>query len=324
METPFITRPPTGQETERIRLAMSSFCDGSGQYVEPGGISRPGWRDFERIIAEIIGGFAVENKEVFDVIIPSETTTTDYGFSIKSKELSRATAITDLELNGRVHMEVSNSPAKFWEPLYRKGVTEEAFKRQEQAQLIGTTILRTVAQWHVSAAQEYGRTRPNRTLDLASSAYLTISYTKPRRGLDRYYQLHSFNLDFPEGIIWQFTSDRCLRGLDPNFPSEILVEWYGLSGGQLKYYPRASTCRYKSGQFMLAKPRRVSIAEKTAAYWPKEWVLAGGRIESPLARIAAQIRSEAEAIGDTGIRNDLIEASQKIVVAQTKLSRPKC
>lgn len=276
MAVPFITRQPTAQETERLRLALSTFCDGSGQLSEGDGSRWPGWRDIERVIAEVLCGTALESKAIFDVVLTTPARI-DYGLSIKSKNLSRRTAIEDLATTGRVHMEVSNSPAKLWEPLYREGVREETFKKKRKPTLIGEIILRTIKQWHVEAATEYSRDNQGRTIDLERSVYLTVSYCKPRGNRPRLYQLHSFSLDFPSGIAWKYISDRCLRGYDPDFPDEVLVEWYGLSGGQLKYYPRANAARYRSDPFTLLAPRKVSIIRKAAICWPREWVEAGGQ-----------------------------------------------
>lgn len=86
MSISFVTRGPSQDEVEQLRLAMSSFRDGSGQEKDQEGGTRPGWRDLERVIAEILGGVAPESKSVFDVFIPStEQQDTDYGLSVKSK-----------------------------------------------------------------------------------------------------------------------------------------------------------------------------------------------------------------------------------------------
>src|SRR5205823_12611324 len=114
MPVAFIDRSPTGSETEQHRLALSSFRDGSGWEREEGGTTVAGWRQLERVVAEVFGGAAQENKGVFDVILPSDSSpNTDYGISVKSKELSRRTAIADLlDGTGRLYLELANSPAK--------------------------------------------------------------------------------------------------------------------------------------------------------------------------------------------------------------------
>ena len=69
LKTPLINRAPTPDETKLLMLAMSTYRDGTGQEREKDGSTRPGWRDFERIFAEILGGSAPENKDVFDVVV---------------------------------------------------------------------------------------------------------------------------------------------------------------------------------------------------------------------------------------------------------------
>lgn len=277
MSIPFVTRPPTVAETELLRLAMSTFCDGSGQTREADSTTRPGWRDFERVIAAILKGKAPENKEVFDVVVPStRRRNVEYGISIKSKELSRASAIGDLDSGGRVYMELSNSPAKFWDALREKGLTERHFNHKDQAALFGATVLEVVESWHQQARARSASLTSSRHIDLAKSIYLVISYSKPRNGSSRQYQLHSFDLSFPAGIKWDYLSPKCLRGFDPQYPDEVLIDWYALSGGQLKYYPRATSSRFYSRPFSLLVPVPVSIPEKAARYWPQEWIEAGG------------------------------------------------
>ena len=114
MSVPFLTRPASANELEQLRLVLSSFRDGGGQLQDKAG-TLPGWRDYERAIAAVFHGWAPENKGVFDVFVGSTVNdTTDYGYSVKSKELGRAGAIEDLSTDGRVYMELSNSPAKLW------------------------------------------------------------------------------------------------------------------------------------------------------------------------------------------------------------------
>lgn len=271
MSTSFIHRNPTKNETQLLRLAISTFCDGSGQESESNGGTRPGWRDFERSIAEVMGGRASESKELFDVVVPSASDENTYfGLSIKSKQLARKTAVADLESGGRVHLEVANSPAKFWYALSSVGLTEQDFKEQKNPKLFGETVLDVVEQWHTAAAQKFDEMHRDKRLDLDKSVYLVISYNKPAANLARTYQIHSFPLQFPKNIKWEFISSKCLRGYDPKDPTSTLVDWYALSGGQLKYYPSTKDALYASEQFELALPPHLSILDKVKTYWPKE------------------------------------------------------
>ena len=78
-------------------------------------------------------------------------------------------------------------------------------------------------------------------------------------------------MNFPTNIEWNYISERCLRGSDPLNPQKTLIDWYGLSGGQFKYYPMASTSKFRSSSFELLKPEIVSIIEKAKMYWPDLW-----------------------------------------------------
>lgn len=269
---PFVDRSPTDEETQIFMLAMSTFQDGSGQEREKDDSTRPGWRDFERIFAELLSGRGSENKEIFDVIVKSDIKPNeDYGLSIKSKQLSRKCAIGDLEDDGRVYMEVANSPAKFWLALSNKGITEQDFRNQKKAQEIGDTIISVIHQWHDEAAKRHNEVSRGRVLNLQKSVYITVSYCETRKDIPRQFQIHSFSMEYSKNIKWKYISGRCLRGYDPESPEEPLLDWYALSGGQLKYYPKAKKAKFKSKQFALAIPPRLRILDKIKDYWPDEW-----------------------------------------------------
>lgn len=272
LPVPLIERSPTDDEATILMLAMSTYCDGTGQEREKDGSTRPGWRDFERIFAEVLGGFGPENKDIFDVVVPAGANSNEYfGISLKSKHLSRASAIGDLEDGGRVHMELANSPAKFWEALFQKRVKEADFTAMKSADLVGQTIVEVVEEWHRDAKKKYEHSHPGKTLDLDKSVFITVSYSNPVPGTGRTYQVHSFRLELPKDLRWKYISNRCLRGYDPRNKDEVVVDWYGLSGGQLKYYPKAADSLYKTKQFTLMKPKNVSILEKAETYWPDIW-----------------------------------------------------
>ncbi len=270
MALAFVDREPTQDETQLLELAFSTFCDGSGMTKE-GEYSRPGWRDFERAIGEVLGGTTPEGKQVFDVFVPdAQAANVDVGLSIKSKELTRKHAIGDLESGGRVYMELANSPAKFWASLSKQGIEESDFGTAS-AQTIGESILATVESWHHEAKQNHSP--KDRELDLARSVYLTVSYSKPRANQERRYQVHSFPMDFPKGIKWQYRKRnsgpvRSIMGFDPQKQDEVIFDWYPLSGGQLKYYPVAETALYRTPSFTLLKPDSETILKKVARYWP--------------------------------------------------------
>lgn len=260
MPIAFVNRAPSDQEMEKFRLFMSVYTDGFGYEKNKDGTTRPGWRDFERIVAEALNGDAPEGKAIFDVIVEDEVQQ-KYGISVKSKGFTN-NKFAELLSDGRVYMELCNSPAKLWEPLKEQGINEQSFTAQEFATEIGESILDTVHSWYEHSQIE------NIVLD--SSRHLTVSYTNQANSNNTNirYQLHSFALDFPEGIIWRYKSTKCLSGYDPDYPEEVLFDWYGLSGGQLKYYPRAEKALYSSPQFALELAPIMSISDRVRQYWP--------------------------------------------------------
>ncbi len=237
----------------------------------------PGWRDFERAVAAVLGGTAPETKGVFDVIVAStERPDVDYGLSIKSKALKGRAGVRGLAEHGRVYIELSNSPAKFLSALGRIGFFEADFLAGTRSQAVGEVILQTVTGWHHECASEHLR-EFGRRLDLSQSRYLVLSYSLPTmRAPSHAYQWHSFSMEFPERVIWKYASKRCLRGYDPESPSEALFDFYLLSGGQLKYYPKASRAVFSSNVFELENVERVSYLSRAARMFPVAWKAAGG------------------------------------------------
>ena len=257
----FVTRPATPKELTQLKLLMSTYTDGSGYEKNPDGTTRPGGRDLERIIAEWVGGTAPEGKSIFDITVSSSDKSSIHGISVKSKGFSKQ-KFTDLNTDGRVYMELCNSPAKLWEPLKLKGIFEDDFENQRRADEIGNSILDTVHNWYINSGVD--------NIDIAQSVHLTISYLR-HRSEEPAFQLHSFSLDFPGNIIWKYKSKKCLMGFDPDHPNEVLFDWYALSGGQLKYYPRVTKSIFSSEQFTLIKAPSLTVTEKAKGYWPELW-----------------------------------------------------
>ncbi|MDR0462714.1 MAG: hypothetical protein LBG64_00635 [Pseudomonadales bacterium] len=269
MSLAFIHRNPSENETELYKLAFSVFRDGFGQEKEKDGSTRPGWREYERAVAEVIGGACAESKAIFDVLVKDDQNNLiTYGISVKSKQLPGRNAMRLLNESGRVHMELSNSPAKFWAILNQVNLVEDDFRAMRNPELFGTTVLNTVAGWHTNTKNEFEANNRGNSLNLEESIYLTVSYSELIDNAPRVYQIHSFPLSFPEGIRWQFISEKCLRGYDPEFPEEALFDWYGFSGGQLKYYPKASNAIFSSSQFTLNNPPQHTILSRIREYWP--------------------------------------------------------
>jgi hypothetical protein len=91
-----------------------------------------------------------------------------------------------------------------------------------------------------------------------------------------WYQLHWFALKLPDPHLlkWYYPTEGHLSG-DDN--SGTVFEWYGESGGQLKYYPLADTALWASDRFRLEPlPANLEhgILAKVVAYYPDLWALA--------------------------------------------------
>ena len=269
----FATRGPTAAETKHIRALLSTFRDGSGNQSESDGSTRPSWREIERCVAEVVLGPASEDKHIFDVIAPDPAIPkTMYGLSIKSKQLSHKKFL-ELPTTGRVYMEVANSPAKFWGDIATMhGHTEREFNQMQHPKALGDCVLASVRNWHKEGKVRYERLNPGKTLNLDNSRYVCVSYSDELDPNERMWQIHSFDLDYQTGIEWKYKSDRCLTGYDPAHPTEALFDWYGSSGGQLKYYPRATAALYSSSVFkLLPPPERITLTDKAKVYFPDQF-----------------------------------------------------
>ena len=116
-------------------------------------------------------------------------------------------------------------------------------------------------------------------MDLSRSFYLALSWNTKGE-----YQLFKFFLDLPDvtQLSWDFPKvenngekrhGRRLRGQD-----EIgtLFEWYGESGGQLKYYPPVKDALWTSEIFRLEPlpanwNTKHGILAKAKDYFPEHW-----------------------------------------------------
>ena len=244
------------KDVEKIRLVLSTYQDGGGMLPSKDGLTLPGWRDFERTIALVLNGKAQENKAVFDVLVPiPRKPLAMIGIACKMRgELDL------LKRTGRVAFELSNSAGKFWGWLQKGGLTSKTYFRNPK--LVGRRLLKLVESWHLAVS-----TRRGGAVELDKSFYLVLSWN--RKG---WYQLHQFKVDLPkpDTLRWYFPTKRCLRGDDQN---GTLFEWYGESGGQLKYYPLSKKAVWRSPQFQLEpiKNAKQGLLAKAAAYFPEAW-----------------------------------------------------
>jgi hypothetical protein len=268
MTIPFIHRNPTKSEFERFRLILSTYQDGSGQQATKEGRTLPGWRDFERSIALAFNGIAQESKFIFDVLFPdSKREDVYFGLSCKMRR-----TLNDTKRTGRVTLELSNSSGAFWEQLRQISIHQQNYK--DKPFEVAQALLAQEYEWHSRVGLEQ-----EGVIDLSRSFYLALSWNAKGE-----YQLFKFSLDLPDPVqvTWDFPiieidgktkQARRLRGQDER---GTLFEWYGESGGQLKYYPLAENALWKSEIFHL-EPLPVNwnekhgILAKARDYFPKLW-----------------------------------------------------
>lgn len=137
---------------------------------------------------------------------------------------------------------------------------------------VGNALVDLVGEWQTSVG-----IAGNGNVALAGSCYLTLM-----RNQSGEYQLYQFpiNLFGRESITWYYPLVRRHGVLQPgsavcrNDADGRIFEWYGQSGGQLKYYPKVSNAVWQSGVFRL-KPlppdTRHGLIAKAEAYYPDLW-----------------------------------------------------
>jgi hypothetical protein len=261
MSVIFADRLPEPFEIERFRLIFSTYQDGSGMLI-PGSMrswmnqnnvkSIPGWRDFERAVALAFDGRALESKYIYDVLLPDlDDPSISVGVSCKMRKELRA-----VERSGRVNIELSNAAGEFWDTIKRETQLNENTYSSDPA-LIGAVLVSTVERWHEAIG-----------VDNSRSFFLTLQWDEPTG----YYQLFQFPIDLPSAstLMWSVAGRR-LIGRDG---AGVLFEWYGFSGGQLKYYPPIAQARWISDRFTLEPlPNDLDdvLLNKAATYFPGSW-----------------------------------------------------
>ena len=268
MSIPFVDRDPTQNEFERFRLILSTYQDGSGQQALQNGRTLPGWRDLERSVATAFAGEARENKFIFDVVLPDTTRDGVYfGVSCKMRR-----TLNDTKRTGRVTLELSNSSGKFWQRLGELGIHQRNYKSKPAE--VAKALLEQEKEWHDQVGFKRGG-----IVDLSKSFYLALSWNKQGE-----YQLFRFPLSLPKAasLKWDFPSvtnngkeraGRRLRGQDR---LGTIIEWYGESGGQLKYYPLVKKAVWKSEIFQLESLpenwyEKHGTLAKAKDYFPARW-----------------------------------------------------
>ncbi len=255
MSIPFVERAPTDIEIEKLRLILSTYQDGSGMLQRDGGLTLPGWRDFERSVAAAFSGKALESKWIYDVILGSSESV-QFGVSCKMRETLR-----NVERKGRVMIELSNASGEFWDSVKEQGITQENYHNYPE--IVGAAIIEVVEGWYANANLGDGG-----LIDNTRSFFLSLQWeSKTGR-----YQLFQYPVDLPDPgkLFWEVVGRR-LIGRDQK---GVLFEWYGLSGGQLKYYPLANLSDWQSDVFSLEPlPENVEygLQRKAELYFSDIW-----------------------------------------------------
>ncbi|WP_419923600.1 hypothetical protein [Candidatus Poriferisocius sp.] len=237
-------------EIENMRLALSTFRDGSGQFVKSIEEYMPDYRDFERVTALVCGGDSAESKAIFDVVVPTPDGL-PFGISCKMSTEKKTAGF----------MELSNAHKTFQDEFDSLGVDWRT-----EPEYAGPAVVELVSNWHQ---------RESRQFDLASSRYLVLSHDSKWRE----FQLHCYPLslviaDPYADVEW------CSEGKGPSTVAGYiqhggrrhrLWQLFQGSGGQLKYYPPLEWTEWSSARFALETPPVKTILEKVEEYFPGKW-----------------------------------------------------
>jgi hypothetical protein len=252
MSFPFLTRPPRDEELTLLKKFLASYRDGSGNLRESDGSTRAEFRQIERCFAELLFGKTTENKAFYDFVVQKNEDggVVVRGASIKSKEHENLNSYISQTLTMRSHLELSNSSAKDWKMCMERGLSEKDFREGQQPDKFGAAILERQAIERTSSQESYLNSIPgkNKAFKETDSVYISLLYSPVVNG-ERTYLVSSFGAVLPKPATWEFKGKR-LVGQEAD--GSVLYEWYGLSGGQLKYYPKLSQRLHGTSLFNLA------------------------------------------------------------------------
>lgn len=246
MTLPVRDRSLAPHELERFRLLLSTFKDGSGQRVKAGYM--PDFLAFERVTAYVLGGNTMENKGIFDVVVPGEAGRHNWGVSCKMATVQQRCWF----------MELSNSAKKL-----NSAVTAAGTSWLTAPQIAGPIIVQTVCSWHEAERHRY---------DLDASRYLLLTHCKDWH----YFEIASFNLNIltrvpADQVNWR-AEGAALNGYIAVPDGEHrLWQWYANSGGQLKLYPPIGWEQWRTGPFELLQPPVKDPKHRVLEYWPDSW-----------------------------------------------------
>ena len=242
MFLPFRDRVPTDAEVEKIRLILSTFRDGSGMQNRSDG-TEPGWRDAERSFAAALGGFAPEGKGIFDVIVPAADGALPYGLSIKTSTIRNERSVIS---------ELHNSQSKAQKHLNELGIDWTT-----QPAAAGSALVWQVLGWHDAERQH---------VDVGRSSYVHLVHDRTWTT----WRILWFPLDLlqPVNLTWDYSGARIFG---KTAEGHTLWEWYGRSGGQLKWYPLIADAVWDSGYFELEPAVAGTLVEKAQQMYPHLW-----------------------------------------------------
>lgn len=266
MSRAFLTRNPNDAELTLLKKFLASYREGSGNLREPDGSSRGDYRQIERCFAELLHGQTTENKAFYDFVVQSNEGggIAVRGASVKSKEHDTLHAYTPENQTIKSHLELSNSAAKDWALCHQLDLTENVFREQQRADDFGRAVLSRQATERRLSQTSYLASLPgaNKSFVEEDCVYISLLYSPMVNG-ERSYLVSSFHAVLPEPDSWTFRGKR-LVGLDPH--GDTLYEWYALSGGQFKYYPKIRDRLLGTNLFNLAdyRPALEPLRQKVA------------------------------------------------------------
>lgn len=266
MSRAFLTRPPTDAELTLLKKFLASYRDGSGNLRESDGSSRAEFRQIERCFAELLHGTTTENKAFYDFVVQSNENggVAVRGASIKSKEHEHLHSYSTQTATMRSYLELSNSAAKDWTMCRERGLSEQIFRDGGSANEFGRAILDRQRIERETSQLTYLNSLPgsNKSFVETDCVYISVLYSPMVRG-ERSYLVSSFHAVLPEPAVWSFKGRR-LVGKDAS--DLVIYEWYGLSGGQFKYYPKLSDRLHGTGLFTFAdyRPANETLRQKVA------------------------------------------------------------
>lgn len=253
-------------QVEQIRLLMSTYQDGTGQLRIKNGAILPNWRDFERSVATTFDGFAFENKGFLDVVINGVEIKENGKIGISCKMRNTLSAF---KTSKSISMELSNALNKFWSELQKYKIHHMGHVRLVPDRA-GKIIVDLYESWKYQVA---GKNEVN----MEKSFYLTCLYDG-KKGL---YQLFALPFLLPDAasLVWEIREskekDENKGTLIAKKDDKVIIEWYGTSGGQLKYYPTEDDVIWKSNEFKLEPIPNIEsgygLKQKAKLYFPNKW-----------------------------------------------------